>query len=56
MSLTGNSHHVTRGSRFSRAPPHHNLQRGLPAFLTLHGKRKISYVEWLAKNLKENLI
>ena len=33
MSLTGNSHPiVTRGSRISRAPPHHTL----PAFLNLH--------------------
>ena len=33
MSLTGNSHDiVTRGSRFSRAPPHHTLRGGLPTF------------------------
>ena len=34
MSLTGNNHPiVTRGSRVSRAPPHHILL----AFLNLHG-------------------
>ena len=34
MYFTGNNHPiVTRGSRFSRAPPHHTL----PAFLNLHG-------------------
>ena len=35
MSLRGNSHPIlTRGSRVSRAPPHHTL----PAFLNLHGR------------------
>ena len=36
MSLTGNIHPiVTRGSRVSRAPPHHSI----PAFLNLHGRK-----------------
>ena len=38
MSLTGNIQPiVTRGSRVSRAPPHHTL----PAFLNLHGSKII---------------
>ena len=40
MSLTGNSHPiVTRGSRVSRAPLHHTLRGGLPAFQNLHGTK-----------------
>ena len=42
MSLTRNSHpNVTRGSRVSRAPPHHTL----PAFLNLHGTRKNPFLK-----------
>ena len=38
VSLTGNTHCIlTRGSHVFRAPPHHTLQGGLPAFLSLHG-------------------
>ena len=40
MSLRGNNHPiVTRGFRVSRAPSHHTLQGGLPAFLNLHGRK-----------------
>ena len=38
LEKRGDSHLiVTRGSRVSRAPPHHILQGGLPAFLHLYG-------------------
>ena len=38
VSLTGNSHSfVPRDSHVSRAPPHHALRGGIPAFLNLHG-------------------
>ena len=40
MSLTANSHPiVSRGCRVSRAPPHHTLRGGLPAFINLHGRK-----------------